>query len=289
VHVKSAGYLMKPELKAKPYVGMSPKVLLIGQDPTLINRQVETVFELDRPNSRLRKYVEQEILVPLGFTVDDVYATNAVKCTFSGRTPGQWARARHVPTENILYPFFKQCKRYLTAELMCLRPGIVIAFGQPTHRLLVSAYKWKVGPNMKDVFGQVFAVHKPISTTYIPIIHYNSRRHRYYQEHWPTFLQEIREHIEGRKDNFQEKVGTTWLRQSPKKADSINAALSEIADAVRALKAKREHILLMNEKVYDYPREGRLKGYREQILCLEKVLGDLDDAMAELGRYLSKV
>jgi len=215
LHARHAGYLIRPRLEAKPYIGSSPKVFLIGQDPTLANRQIETVLEFDREGSQLRRYIEKEILAPLGFTTDDVYATNAVKCTFPARTPAEWAKMKGVPVENILYIFFRRCKQYLTAELICLRPRIVIAFGQPTHRLLVSAYKWKISPDMKEVFGQVFPVNKPVSTLYVPAIHYNTRRHQYYQERWTRFLQEVAEHLERRTGNFPERVRMAWLRRLP--------------------------------------------------------------------------
>jgi len=56
------------------------------------------------------------------------------------------AEIEDAPAERFLARFFRRCKKYLTAELIRLRPIIVIALGEPTHRLLVSAYKkrgWK--------------------------------------------------------------------------------------------------------------------------------------------------
>jgi len=53
---------------------------------------------------------------------------------------------KDVPVERFLARFFERCKKYLTAELIRLRPIIVIALGEPTHCLPVSAYKkrgWK--------------------------------------------------------------------------------------------------------------------------------------------------
>lgn len=195
VHVRSTGYLLRPELKAKPYVGMSPNVLLIGQDPTLINRQSETVLELDCQDSPLRRYIEKEILAPLGFTSEDVYATNAVKCTFPGATPAQWSKRMGVSIEGFLLPFFGRCKNYLTKELTSLNPTVILAFGQPTHRLLVSAYHWKMDLDMKEVFGQVFSVRNPVQALYVPTIHFNTRRYTFYQARWPSFIQTVKDHL----------------------------------------------------------------------------------------------
>jgi uracil-DNA glycosylase len=272
-------HIIRPTLTAKPYVGSSPKVFLIGQDPTLVNRQIETVLEFEREDSPLRGYIEKEILAPLGFSLEDVYATNAVKCTFPGRTPAQWAKTKGVSVENILYPFFRRCKKYLTRELINLKPRIVIAFGQATHRLLISAYHWKINPDMKEVFGQAFSIHNPISTLYVPVIHYNSRRHQYYQTRWPAFLQEVSKHLEG-----GEKVRLAWLRRFPKRGESINGALNEVVDATRTLKEMRED-MLSSEISCDYPQDERVQRYREQIACLEKALQHLNGAMAELMRY----
>lgn len=91
------GYLLKPELKAGPYIGSHPTVLLVGQDPTLRTRHIYTALEFGQRDSALRRWIEEEILTPLGFTADDVYATNLVKCTFPYRTPSQWAKMKGVP------------------------------------------------------------------------------------------------------------------------------------------------------------------------------------------------
>ena len=79
-----------------------------------------------------------------------------------------------------------------TQEFISAKPVIVLAFGQPTHRLLVSAYHRKIKPDMQGVFGKVFPVHNPISMLYLPVIRYNSRWHQYYRTRWPVFLQEIK-------------------------------------------------------------------------------------------------
>lgn len=77
-----------------------------------------------------------------------------------------------------------------------MKPKVVIAFGQPTHRLLVSAYRWsKISPNMKEAFGQVFPIRSPVATLYIPAIHFNTRKHAYYRARWSAFLREAKGHL----------------------------------------------------------------------------------------------
>jgi uracil-DNA glycosylase family 4 len=194
---QSAGYRIVPKLQVRPYIGKSVNVFIIGQDPTLSTRQASCVLELDQEDSPIRKYIEESILHPLGFTVDDVYATNAVKCTFpSMKTPSCWAKEKRIPVERFLsIPFFRNCRRYLTKELVNVKPRIVFALGQPTHRLLVSAYRWKIKLDMIDVFGQVFKIRNPVSTLYVPVIHYNSRGLKHYREHWHELYKNVMEHI----------------------------------------------------------------------------------------------
>lgn len=63
---------------------------------------------------------------------------------------------KDAPVERFLSAFFRRCKKYLTADLICLRPIIVIALGEPTHRLLVSAYKrrgWKDTGSRFSILG----------------------------------------------------------------------------------------------------------------------------------------
>ena len=61
---------------------------------------------------------------------------------------------KDVPVERFLARFFERCKKYLTAELIRLRPTTVIDLGEPTHRLPASACK---GRGWKDT-GSRFSV-----------------------------------------------------------------------------------------------------------------------------------
>jgi len=289
VHIHEASglfaVLLTPTLEVKPYAGTSPKVLLIGQDPTLRNKRVGTALEFDREKSPLRQYIVNYVLAPLGLTTDDVYVTNAVKCTFPGQhTPADWAKGMCISVENFLIPFFMRCKRYLTKELISIKPKIVITFGQPAHRLLVSAYRWEISPDMKEAFGHVFPVDNPIPTVYVPVIHYNSRGHRYYKTRWSMLLYEVREALEGRRAKLPKGRTTAWLKKYPKEAKSIHATLAEVAHAVRVLKARQEGFR-NNEAAREYPQSKRVEKYEQQIVHLEKVLGHLENAMAELSLY----
>ncbi len=118
-------------LKAKPWRGENPAIFLLWQDPTLSFREIEVVFELDSPNSELRKFVEK-ILKPLGKSIEDIYATNTIKCTISilqnpfseGKEKNQRARVEkrakeeRLTLEGFLRPFFENCKGYLEQELL---------------------------------------------------------------------------------------------------------------------------------------------------------------------------
>lgn len=75
-----------------------------------------------------------------------------------------------------------------------------------------------------------------------------------------------------------------WLERMPKKPSSIEAALLEVRRAIVSFKARR-HEVLDNEVSLEYPREGRLEKYKEQLLCLDRVLTSLDKTIAELRCY----
>lgn len=53
-----------------------------GQDPTISERQVDTVLDLANKGGRLYNYIFGELLGPLGVTPEMVYATNLIKCRF---------------------------------------------------------------------------------------------------------------------------------------------------------------------------------------------------------------
>jgi uracil-DNA glycosylase len=193
LQINSALYDGNLQLGARPFKGKSPWVLLIGQDPTVRRRQIACVLDLENRGGALYKYIVGDILEPVGLDLDDVYATDLVKCLFPhNQTPTSIARKHGMAAKDFLYPFFEHCKQHLIQEIQEIRPKIAISFGQPTHQLLCESFGWTLPTGMKDAFGSYGHVSVAgCEMIYFPCIHINSRGHQYYQGLWNVFIDNL--------------------------------------------------------------------------------------------------
>ncbi|MFC1994307.1 hypothetical protein ACFLVI_03485 [Chloroflexota bacterium] len=78
-----------------------------------------------------------------------------------------------------------------------------------------------------------------------------------------------------------------WLKAIPKQPSSIMAALSEIKQAVEALKEKKQGVI-NNEISLEYPRESRVKMYHKQSLIINNVLNTINRAITKMKDYPNK-
>lgn len=193
----------KLQLSVQPFMGTSPLVMIVGQDPTLTKRDVDTVLELNKPHRRLYRYLVGKILEPAGIDLaKDIYATNLIKCRFpNNETPKVIAKKRKESLKDFLYPFFQNCKQWFVEEVKEIRPRIVLPLGQPVHQLLVGEWLSSVPLKMKDAFGNIYPIHLcDHEIIYCPSIHYNTRGHRYYKNLWSQFVANLMRTVDkGRK------------------------------------------------------------------------------------------
>lgn len=180
------------ELRVKPFRGNKPWIMLVGQDPTISERQVDTVLDLANKGGRLYNYIFGEILGPLGVTPEMVYATNLIKCRFpNNQTPKRICERHKKTMKEFLQPFFDNCRKWFIEEMEEIQPRILISFGEPVHQLLIESFQWSIPKQMKDAFSHVYQVHNPFSFTYMPCIHINSKAHEHYQGLWDEFIKEL--------------------------------------------------------------------------------------------------
>jgi uracil-DNA glycosylase len=116
--------------------GSGPKVMLIGQDPTIRNEnvKVECVLMLNKPTNQLYRWL-LSMLGEDNYREATIYATNAIKCTLES-VPNKKAGG-----DKILRDHFNNCKNYLTLEVKKFKPDLVIAFGEPCHKLITEEFK----------------------------------------------------------------------------------------------------------------------------------------------------
>ena len=248
-------YLPGPiRLKASPFLAVKrPKILFVGQDPTIRKGEAEMVLKLDRPGQPLYNCIRGRILDRLGLALDEVAATNAVKCTFpNNRVPNDIARDHkahfqdQADRESVLVetaflgPFFENCKRYLIDEIQGLRPRVLVSLGQPCHQLLVTAFGWPMGLGMKDVFGSFQITKEPFNVTYVPCVHQPSCDKEHYKAKWPDFLRSLAMAVGA--DQVQEAatdMESRTLRQLVEKCEEDTARIVGQGAANRLAKWRR--------------------------------------------------
>ncbi len=175
------------ELLTKPIRGTNPSIMLVGQDPTIAKGQVYSALDLENTSSNLYKYISVDILNHAGQTLNNIYATNLIKCQFpNNQTPKSISEKNKIKIKDFLHPFFYNCKHWFSKEVRKINPKIILSLGGPVHQLLIEEFSWNVPMRMKDAFGNVL---------YIPCIHINTRRHKHYKERWQKFILNLKKTV----------------------------------------------------------------------------------------------
>jgi len=71
-------------------------------------RRIDICMEMDDPRSRLARFVEEQVLRPLGVTRDTACVADLVRCWFSS-TPRMLAAAHAKRIEDVLRPAARNC------------------------------------------------------------------------------------------------------------------------------------------------------------------------------------
>lgn len=191
------------KLDVKPFnKGINPQVMLVGLNPTLARGKADYVFELDNEKSFIYKFIASAILTPAGLKLDDVYATNLVKCTFpDNQEPRKISKSLKGKNDNerlrtFLFPFFQRCNRHFEQEIREVGPKIVISFGEVPHQLIWDEYDFRsqgVPNGMKEAFGRGYRVNLlGHDLAYFPCIRAKAVSHQTLQKHFPEFIQNLK-------------------------------------------------------------------------------------------------
>ena len=146
----------KLSLRVLPFYhpGGTPRLMLIGQDPTIRRHpeRVKYVLMLDQPNGQLSRWL-RELMGPENLESCTLYATNLVKCSFA--QPPSDTRQGGL---KFLGPYFDNCKGYLAEEIGAFQPTLVLTLGEPAHRLFISTLDKgdMIAQRMKDAFTGAF-------------------------------------------------------------------------------------------------------------------------------------
>lgn len=132
------------KLTVEPHFKKGPafKVMLIGQDPTILKdpdkNRVKEVLMLDDEKGQLKRWLTN-IFGEENFGKIELYATNLIKCTFDNPPSTKGGK-------EFLRPFFDNCKSHLLKEIQNYRPNLILTFGEPAHY-----YFLKIMPETKNI------------------------------------------------------------------------------------------------------------------------------------------
>ena len=193
-------------LRVRPYFtrGPGPKVMFIGQDPTIARNpeRVNYVLMLDQKNSRLSKWLTGIFGADWRDSLT-VYATNLVKCSFRnlpGRAPEGAVK--------FLEPYFRHCSRHFRKEIYGFQPRLVLTFGEPAHKFFLSVLDKPaahIPDSMKAAFTGRFvrASCQGVQFDYSPCLHITTFRvAQTYGETIKTFQKEIRAYCHDDRGGF---------------------------------------------------------------------------------------
>ena len=190
-------------LKAKPFKGNNPRVMLVGQNPTLRVGEASCVLELNNKKSPIFKFIVDDILNPVGLKLEDTYATNLVKCTFPNNQEPRYicnkAKKKNIKitVKDFYSPFFRNCSEHFEAEIREIKPKIIISFGVIPHQLIVEAFSLDVEKAMKKAFSKIYRVNLlGYEAYYAPCIRKKAEVHKVLKELLPVFHNNLRTTVE---------------------------------------------------------------------------------------------
>ena len=195
--------LSELELSVKPFKsGENPTIMLVGLNPTLVNKKAHTVFELDDSKSHIYRFIVSDVLRSVGIDLNKhIYATNLIKCIFPKEPriicKQKYGKQDNETVKSFLQPYFMNCRKYFTEEIRDIGPKILISFGEVPHQLLWEEFGWSdnnIDRNMKEAFGKSYRV-KILGQDiiYMTCIRPKARGRKEFTDKWPTFIKELKD------------------------------------------------------------------------------------------------
>ena len=155
--------------KLPPYNGDNQtKVLILGHSPKVRTKtSISVTLDLNQDNN-LSRYINKEILFPLGIKIKECVATNIVKCLTS-KMPEDLT----INGKPFMDSVFNFCKAHLIEEVKIIRPKLIISLSERVSDILQEEFglNGKV-KKMQEIFATIKNL-KIDNTIYpwIPVVH----------------------------------------------------------------------------------------------------------------------
>jgi len=168
-------------------------LIILGQDPTIKNisgrSKIEYTLNLDK-NGALKKYIG-EICKGLGFTIENVYATNIFKYFY---------KIPPAKTMNVLQKHLPENLNLVRKELSNFPDAIVISLGEPVLQLLAGTDRkvrefWDYNNLTKQTNGNYRFCRKKdnlLNRDFFPFPHQPSIRKVFYREHLSQYINYVK-------------------------------------------------------------------------------------------------
>jgi len=138
-------------LRPVPGEGYPSPIVFVGRNPGVVENRT------GRPFCGPAGRVYDSELVRIGLDRSKLWTTNAAKCFFQGDRPP-------TPAE------FNNCFPFLFAELMIIKPQVVVSLGEEATRAFLHSFTWR---EVRDIPHSVTLSHRGhrLSLTLFPISH----------------------------------------------------------------------------------------------------------------------
>lgn len=171
----------KPESFIGKNFGQNNRILLSGHSPKVRSaKQADIVLKLNVNNGHIYKYIKTSVTDPLGIEIDDLYATNLIKCMSSKLPEDIDAKQK-----GFINNCFRYCKSLFELQIEMLRPTLILGLSETTLQIITKEYSDETYA-MRDVNGRLLELNingYPIQ--YIPIVHIPDKNKRIKDRYFP--------------------------------------------------------------------------------------------------------
>ena len=157
--------------KPDSYFGGSEiNIVILGHSPKVRStKRAEIVLKMNEPKGMLYKYINDEIINPLGLNINNCYCTNLLKCETS-----EAPEDIKLKKKDFLNNALKNCKNLFETEISIINPKIIIGLsGKVLEFISENFYNKKL--SMREDFGKLFKIKiAGKDYSYIPVLHLTS-------------------------------------------------------------------------------------------------------------------
>jgi uracil-DNA glycosylase len=155
--------------KLPPYIGENQtNVLILGHSPKVRTlTSISVTLDLNQ-NNNLSKYINKDILFPLGISIKECIATNIVKCLTT-----KMPEDLKISGKPFMETVFLFCKYHFIEEINIIKPKLIISLSETVSNLLQKEFglNGKI-ERMQEIFATIRSLKiDNLIYPWIPVVH----------------------------------------------------------------------------------------------------------------------